>query len=69
MMELQIDAPPPQDLEDLRQMLLKEGDDRIELQEISSAGAGEFREPVLTSIIIALGGPVVVKAVVEVVKK
>ena len=68
MMELQIDAPP-QDLEDLRQMLLKEGGGGIELQEISSAGVGELREPVLISIVVALGGPVVVKAVVDIVRK
>jgi hypothetical protein len=67
-MELHIDAPP-QDLEDLRQMLLKEGGGRIEVQEISSAGAGELREPVLLSIIVGLGGPVVVTAVVEIIKK
>jgi hypothetical protein len=68
MMELQIEAPA-KDLEDLRQLLLKEAGGRIDLQEISSAGAGELREPVLTSIIIALGGPAVVTAVVAIVKR
>jgi len=68
MMELQIEAPA-KELEDLRQLLLKDAGGGIDVQEISSAGAGELREPVLTSIIVALGGPAVVTAVVAIVKR
>jgi hypothetical protein len=66
-MELQIEAPA-KDLEDLRQLLLRELGSKADLQEISSAGAGELREPILISIIVALGGPAITCGVVKIVK-
>jgi hypothetical protein len=66
-MEIQIQASPD-DLEDLRQFLYQEASD-IELQEISSTAPGELREPILISLIVALGGPVVVTGFVEIVKR
>jgi hypothetical protein len=68
MAELEIEAPPEQ-LEELRQQLIGELGSDLDIQEVSSIGAGELREPVLVAIIVALGGPAVVKGVVTVVER
>jgi hypothetical protein len=56
----------PEDLEEIRRQLFAELGDDLELDEMSSQGAGELREPVLIGLVVALGGPQVVKGVVKV---
>jgi len=67
MNELEIEAPP-EELEELRQLILAELGEKADLQEVTSARAGELREPVLVSLVVALGGPAVVTGVVAALK-
>ena len=67
MNELEIEAAP-EELEELRQLILNELGEKVDLQEVTSARAGELREPVLISLVVALGGPAVVTGVVSALK-
>jgi hypothetical protein len=68
MLEVKVQATP-EELEELRNFIFNEMGDSIDLQEIASAQPGELREPLLVAIIVALGGPAVVKGFVEVMNR
>jgi hypothetical protein len=68
MVELKIEAKP-ESLEELRQMLESELGDGVNVQEISSSATTELREPLLIALIVAMGGPVVVKQAAGVIKR
>jgi hypothetical protein len=59
---------PPEDLSDFRTFILNSSD-KIDPQEIHSISAGFEKEPILISLIIALGGPVIVKELVSLTKE
>jgi len=67
-MELQIEASS-EDLSRLRQMLDEELGERADVQVLSSTAPGELREPLLIGLVVALGGPVIVKGVVTIVTR
>ena len=68
-MDVRIQATP-EVLADLRQFLIHEMKDDLDLQEISSVSpSGELREPLLIGLVVALGGSSIVTGFVEVVKR
>jgi hypothetical protein len=66
--EIRVQAAPDE-LEELRRMLIDDLGDDVELSEVASQGPGGLREPVLIGLVVALGGPRVVQAVVEVIDR
>jgi hypothetical protein len=67
-MELQIEASA-EDLTLLRRMLDEELGDQADVQPLSSTAPGELREPLLIGLVVALGGPVIVKSVTTVISR
>lgn len=59
MIEVKIEGPNTE-LEDLRKFLIDELGNDIELNEISSIKPGQLGEPILISLIVALGGPTII---------
>lgn len=59
----------PEDLEELRELLEKQFGADAAVQPVTSAESGELREPVITALIVALGGPVVTQAVASVIRR
>lgn len=59
----------PDDLEALRQDIEKEIGRAARLEAVTNAQAGELREPVLIALIVALGGPVITKAITDIIKR
>ncbi|MGV7223659.1 MAG: hypothetical protein ACQ9MH_19290 [Nitrospinales bacterium] len=53
----------------LRDYMLKHGSKDLEPQEIQEVSSGFLREPILISLIVALGGPVIVKEVASLIKE
>lgn len=59
----------PGELVSLRNYLLKHGSEALEPQEIQEVSPGLQREPILISLIVALGGPVIVKELASLLKE
>ena len=57
------------DLEDLRSFLLESGGDELEVQELNEISSGFQRQPILIALVVALGGPIVTKQVVSLIKE
>lgn len=55
-------------LEGLRDEIFKGLGENAEVRDVTSVRPGELREPFLVALVVALGGPAVVKGVVEIVK-
>lgn len=55
-------------LKGLREEFFRELGDNAEVRDVTSVQPGELREVLLVSLVVALGGPVVVKGIVEIVK-
>ena len=56
-------------LNDLRKELSKKLGKDSEVRDVISTAPGELREPVLVSIVVALGGPAVVTGVVKIIQE
>jgi len=69
MNELKIEMQQRDDLIELHKYLLSELDDSIDLQEINEISPGFNREPLLIALVVALGGPVVTKQIVGLIKE
>jgi hypothetical protein len=65
--ELMIEMPR-EDLKDLRSFLLEKGPDNLDVQDLNQISPGVQREPILIALVIALGGPVVTKQIVSLIK-
>jgi hypothetical protein len=59
----------PEDLEALRELLEAEFGADAAVQPVTSAQSGELREPIITALIVGLGGPVLTKAVASVIRR
>ena len=68
MQEVKIEMPP-EDLVDFRNFLLEKGSKELEPQEINEISAGFEREPIIIGLVVALGGPVLVKEFVSLAKE
>jgi hypothetical protein len=66
--ELKIEMKP-EDLLDLRSFLIEHSNKEINLQEITSQSAGFQREPLIIAIVVALGGPIIVKEIAGLLKE
>lgn len=58
-----------EDLADFRNFLLEKGSDELEPQEINEVSPGFQREPIIISLVVVLGGPVIVKEFVSLAKE
>ncbi|GAA1589188.1 hypothetical protein GCM10009789_48550 [Kribbella sancticallisti] len=59
----------PELLEELRKQIEADLGAEARLEPVTSTAAGEFREPLLIGLILALGGPAVVKGIVAIVDR
>lgn len=59
----------PADLEELRQQIERGLGRDAHLEPVTSSADGEYREPFLIGLIVALGGPPVVKGVVDIINR
>ena len=67
---IKIEMSSSDDLVSLRNYLLENGSEDLEEPgEIQEVSAGFQREPLLIAVIVALGGPVIVKELVSLVKE
>ena len=58
----------PRELEAIRVEIERELGREAMLETVTSAQPGQMREPILVGVIVALGGPVIVRAVVEILR-
>lgn len=67
---IKVEMSSSEDLISLRNYLLEHGSENLEEpEEIQQVSAGFQREPLLIAVIVALGGPVIVKELVSLVKE
>lgn len=67
---IKIEMSSSDDLVSLRNYLLEHGSEELEEpEEIQEVSAGFQREPLLIAVIVALGGPVIIKELVSLVKE
>jgi hypothetical protein len=66
--ELKIEMDP-EDLVDFRYFLLEKGSDNLDLTPIHKVTAGFQREPILIALVVALGGPVIIREFVGLAKE
>ena len=59
----------PEDLEALRRLLEAELGADAAVQPVTSAQSGELREPIITALVVGLGGPVLTNAVASVIRR
>ena len=59
----------PDLLEELRREIETSLGAKARLEPVTSTAAGEFREPLLVGLIVGLGGPAVVKGIVEIIDR
>jgi hypothetical protein len=59
----------PAELEWLRRQIEAECCDDAALEAVPEQGAEELREPLIIALIVSLGGPVLVKSIVDVLKR
>lgn len=67
--EIRIEEMSAEEFKDLRNFLLERGSDEIEPQEIHDMSPGFQKEPIIIALVVALGGPVIVRQVVSLVKE
>jgi len=52
---------PPEELSDFRNFLLDRGSEELEPQRIHEISGGFAREPIIIGLVVAFGGPILVK--------